>query len=363
MKPIPKILVVDDDPLIVSLIEKTLETTGYQIVTAYDGEEALQKVEDERPDIIILDVMMPKKDGLEVCRTIKENEETRLLPVVMLTSKDFIEDKVSGLEQGADDYITKPFNPKEFLARIKGLVERHIYRSHRAEEEKLEALEKLVESVAHEVRNPIVAIGGFARRIRDRLPQGDIVRTYADHITHEVERLETMVKQIINLKTIVVSAREHIAVNAIVDMALDEFSGMFELKTIALRKSYSTDLPMIRGDVPNLKTAFHNIIENAIEAMEDGGTLEVITVAEDGRVCIRLVDSGKGIPKSEIAQVARPFYTSKMSGAGMGLTMVKHIVTLHDGTVAITSKFGQGTSVELVLPAVSADHVPDVFTP
>lgn len=350
MEFIPKVLIVDDSVSVVALIEKILKGTGYQIIKAYNGEEALRKVSEEDPDLIILDVMMPKIDGLEVCRRLKSSEVTRLIPVVMLTSKDYVEDKITGLETGADDYITKPFNSKEFLVRIKGLVDRKIYQHKRAEDEKLEALEKMVEGVAHEVRNPIVAIGGFARRIRDRLPPGDTLKVYADHITHEVERLETMMNEIIKLKTLVVSTREHINIKEIVDAALKDFSAAVGKKQINVKKSYTSEMPIIRGDWKNLKVVFSNVIDNAIEAMDSGGTLTLDIEFKEKRVFVNISDSGRGIPKSEMSQIVRPFYTSKMSGAGMGLTMVKHIVDFHGGDINISSKKEEGTQVTIMLP-------------
>ena len=97
----PKILVVDDDETNVGLIKQILEKINYKVIEAFNGEEALRKIEEDSPDLLILDVMMPKMNGLEVCRRIKSNEKTRLIPVVMLTAKTFIEDKVTGFELGA----------------------------------------------------------------------------------------------------------------------------------------------------------------------------------------------------------------------------------------------------------------------
>lgn len=346
----PKILVVDDDQLISNLIEKILDGTGYEVQKAYDGEEALQKVDQETPDLVILDVMMPKIDGLEVCRRLKANEKTRMIPVIMLTSRDYVEDKIEGLEHGAIDYVTKPFNSKELLARVKSLVGSQRFIFQKAEEEKMAALEKMLESVAHEVRNPIVTIGGFARRIRDRLPEESVIRAYSDHILQEVYRLETMLKEIIKLKTIVVELTESMDVAEIIETALGEFRESLDSKKISVEKKYSDPVCTALVDRYNLKIAFANIIKNAIEAMDERGHLEIERVCEGENVMIRFTDSGVGIHSEEIPEVIRPFYTSKMTGAGMGLTMVKHIVVLHDGDMRIASKKGEWTQVSIVLP-------------
>ncbi len=346
----PKVLVVDDSKAIVALIEKLLCGIGYSVLKVYDGMEGLETALRELPDLIILDVMMPKLDGLTVCRRLKENDATRLIPVVLLTSKDYIDDKINGLESGASDYITKPFDTKEFIARIKGIVARKLYRHKIAEEEKLGALSMMLESIAHEVRNPITAIGGFARRIRDRLPKGDRLGVYAQHIVHEVERLEGMLNEIIAFKTVIVVPVETFGIEGVVDSALERYADALESTDIEVRRDYRDTVIIRGGDAKNIKLAFENLIENAADAMESGGTLTAGIERHDDDVWIRFSDTGHGIPEHEQSQITRPFYTSKMSGAGMGLPLVQHIVAMHGGTMRIESVPGEGTSVTMVLP-------------
>lgn len=116
-----KILVVDDEKPISDIVKFNLEKEGFEVVTAFDGEEALEKVEEENPDLIVLDLMLPKMDGLEVCREVRK---TRDIPIIMVTAKDQEIDKVLGLELGADDYVTKPFSNRELVARVKANVRR-----------------------------------------------------------------------------------------------------------------------------------------------------------------------------------------------------------------------------------------------
>ncbi|TDM10620.1 response regulator transcription factor [Macrococcus lamae] len=117
-----KVLVVDDEQSIVTLLQYNLQQAGYDVVTAYDGEEGLNKVFTERPDIVVLDLMLPKMDGVEVCKAVRS--EKNQVPILMLTAKDDEFDKVLGLELGADDYMTKPFSPREVVARIKAILRR-----------------------------------------------------------------------------------------------------------------------------------------------------------------------------------------------------------------------------------------------
>ncbi|MTI66492.1 MAG: response regulator transcription factor [Firmicutes bacterium] len=119
-----KILVVDDEEHIVELIKFNLENGGYEVVIAYDGNEAVEKATKEKPNLVILDLMLPGIDGIEVCRKIKMNNDTKDIPIIMLTAKGEETDKVLGLEIGADDYITKPFSVRELMARIKAVLRR-----------------------------------------------------------------------------------------------------------------------------------------------------------------------------------------------------------------------------------------------
>lgn len=113
-----KILIVDDEPHIVELVRVCLEDTEYDIIEAYDGDDALKKARDEHPDVILLDIMLPKKDGYEVCRELKTNGDTRDIPIVMLTAKGQEVDKVKGFQSGADSYMTKPFSPLRLLTEL-----------------------------------------------------------------------------------------------------------------------------------------------------------------------------------------------------------------------------------------------------
>ncbi|HKQ18931.1 MAG TPA: response regulator [Candidatus Eisenbacteria bacterium] len=117
-----KILVVDDEIYIVHILDFSLGMEGYEVVTALDGEQALEKLKVEKPDLIVLDIMMPKLDGYEVCKAIKSDPETRQIPVILLSAKGRNVDQKMGFDVGADDYITKPFSPRKLVERINQLL-------------------------------------------------------------------------------------------------------------------------------------------------------------------------------------------------------------------------------------------------
>lgn len=139
-----KVLVVDDEQSIVTLLKYNLETAGYIVEVAYDGEEALEKVNEFQPELVVLDVMLPKKDGIEVCKTIRSDKN--LVPILMLTAKDDEFDRVLGLELGADDYMTKPFSPREVVARVKAILRRSKFASE-IEKEDVDDEDILIENI------------------------------------------------------------------------------------------------------------------------------------------------------------------------------------------------------------------------
>jgi len=346
-----KILIVDDAVDTVELLKKRLRFEGYDTAEAYDGEEALQQVAEYNPDLIILDVMMPKLDGYEVCQRLKTDENTKYIPILMLTAKGEIEDKVKGLDIGADHYLPKPFDYKEVSARVRSLVASKAAREKLVEEEKSEALEQMMEGVAHEIRNPLTSIGGFARRVHDRLAQGDPNKKYMELIITDVARLENMIKELLELETTAISYRELTNINDVIMEALTSFEQDLEDKGIEARTELGDNLPLISIDQEQMKMALANLVENSIEAMQD--RLKILTITSrisDGRMEIQVSDTGTGIPKDKIKNIFDPFFTSKTRGPGVGLTFTLKIIQEHRGTISAESEPGKGTTFTIRLP-------------
>jgi len=346
-----KILIVDDAVDTVELLKKRLRFEGYDTAEAYDGEEALKLVPEYNPDLIILDVMMPKLNGYEVCQRLKSNENTKYIPVLMLTAKSEVEDKVKGLDIGADHYLAKPFNYKELSARVRSLVATKAAREKLVEEEKSEALEQMMEEVAHEIRNPLTSIGGFARRVYDRLPQGDPNKKYMEMIINDVARLENMMKELLELETAAISYRERTNINDVIMEALKSFEQDLEDRDIEAKTELGDNLPLISIDQEQMKMALANLIKNSIEAMQNKlKILKITSHISDGRMEIQVSDTGKGIPKDKIKNIFDPFFTSKTRGPGVGLTLTLKIIQEHRGTVSVESEPGKGTIFTIRLP-------------
>jgi len=166
------ILLVDDEPNIIELAQLYLEREGYRIITASDGRDALDAVEKQRPALMVLDLMMPEVDGLEVCRTLRGKKDP--VAILMLTARDEDIDKILGLELGADDYLTKPFNPRELIARVKAVLRRSSARDEVKSEEQIQIGDILIDPLRREVR-----ISGQPVEIRTQ--EFDLLYTLARH--------------------------------------------------------------------------------------------------------------------------------------------------------------------------------------
>jgi len=168
-----KILIVDDIPVNIQLLQNYLSSVGYQTVSAGNGEEALARVKDSKPDLVLLDVMMPKMDGFETCRALKKNEETSYIPVIMVTALNELEDKIKGIEAGADDFISKPFNRLELLARVRSLL--RVKFLHDQLQEKVTQLELAKESLRE-------------MAVTDGLTKLHNYRYFRDYLDQEIRR-------------------------------------------------------------------------------------------------------------------------------------------------------------------------------
>jgi signal transduction histidine kinase len=347
-----KILIIDDAVDTVELLKKRLRFEGYVTVEAYDGEEGLQQAGECNPDLIILDVMMPKLDGYEVCQRLKSHENTKYIPILMLTAKDEIEDRIKGLDVGANDYLPKPFDYKELSARVRSLLAIKAAREKLVEEEKSEALDQMMDEVAHEIRNPLTCIGGFARRVYDSLPEGGPNKRYVKMIVNEVARLEDMIKELVELKTTAISYKEPTNINDVILEALKPFQHEFGEKGIEVKTDLVDNPPLISVDKEHMKLTLANLVENAIEAMEDTlkKRLKITSHVSDGRIEVQMSDTGKGIPKDKIKNIFDPFFTSKTSGPGVGLTLAVKIIQEHRGSLSVESEPGIGATFTIRLP-------------
>jgi two-component system sensor histidine kinase HydH len=217
--------------------------------------------------------------------------------------------------------------------------------------ERLAAMGNLVNGVAHEIRNPIMVIGGFAQRIKN-LYDGNIeILNYSDIILTESARLERLVKKVKELADVQSAYLYPADLIPVIDQVLNNFRPLADRQNVKILASLEKDLPLINMDPSQIGIALSNILENALESMPDKGTLELgVKRKDDSGIIIIIKDTGSGIDPEELKSIYDPFVTSKTKGVGLGLTMVYQIISNHHGEIKITSNDSEGTTVTIVLP-------------
>jgi two-component system sensor histidine kinase HydH len=216
--------------------------------------------------------------------------------------------------------------------------------------ERLMAMGHLVQGVAHEIRNPIMTVGGFAQRLKKELGKEDKLQQYVDIILEEAIRLEKLVKQVNEFMNVQSATLNMDKVPPVVDEVIKLFEPMAKRQKVRIVKDIDEDTPLINMDSAQLITAFSNIVENALESMSSGGTLTLGVNRQNNNVLITVGDTGCGIPAEQLDAIYDPFVTSKTRGAGLGLSMVYQIIMNHHGEIKISSQLEKGTIVIIRLP-------------
>jgi signal transduction histidine kinase len=216
--------------------------------------------------------------------------------------------------------------------------------------ERLASMSNLVQGVAHEVRNPITTIGGFARRIKKELGDNRKFEKYVDIILDETARLENIVKRVHDFTEAQSYSPTLTRVDLLVEEVMKSATPLAHQLSVRIVKDIAPDLPQVRLDSSQLTVALANIVENALEAMPQGGTINIRALREDRSLVLMIQDTGCGIPKDQLTAIYDPFVTSKSKRVGLGLTIVHQVMSNHNGDIRITSEVQKGTVVTLRLP-------------
>lgn len=372
------ILVVDDKPTNLDVLFDIFADTNFNVSFVTDGERCLELVNLDPPDLILLDVMMPDMDGFEVCRRLKTNEKTQNIPVIFMTALTETVDKVRGFELGAVDYITKPIQPEEVLARVRThLTIQQLQKNLRTRNEELHASnEKLQASLkreqelnklksrfisvaSHEFRSPLTLIGIIA----------NILKRYNDRISDEkriehLEGIESSVQEMIELlNNILILSKaevenfqfspEPIDIEDFCQCLVKKFTLMGE-ETHSITFFGTGERFQIVADPKLLEPILSNLLSNAIKYSPAGRFITVELARDDENVIFRVADEGIGISETDQQHLFDAFHRGKnvgeTQGVGLGLSIVKQFVDLHSGTITVESEVNKGTTFTVILP-------------
>ena len=341
------ILVVDDNPSNLNLLSTMLRENGYEVLAAISGALALQSLESSLPDLILLDVKMPEMDGYEVCGQLKANKRARDIPVIFISAMGEVMDKVLAFGVGGIDYIMKPFQFEEVLARVGTHIALRAAQKSLIQSERMAVLGRVSQTVAHEVRNPVTVIGGFARRLQKQIPKDDPTQKIISVILEETERLERIVAEVERYCRLRKPVLQPVHLVEIIDRVLLSLSERLEEQGISVQRSGLGEPREILGDEELLELALNNVISNAAEAMPTGGILELTLIPQSDGLLLSIRDTGPGIPTEIIQNVFEPFFTSKARGSGFGLALARRIIEEQLGQITLRSSPGSGTEVRI----------------
>jgi two-component system, sensor histidine kinase and response regulator len=349
-----KILIVDDVPENIGVLFEFLIDQGYDVAIAPDGESAIEVVEHEPPDLILLDVMMPGIDGFETCRRLKEDDRYREIPVIFMTALSDTLDKVKGFQLGAVDYIAKPVQQDEVLGRIKAHIT--IRRLQQELKQQNAELDAFAHTVAHDLRNPLGVIENAVYLLRRDLgaPMAPEIGDSLGLVTRSTRRMRDIIEGLLTLAGISHTQALHdpLDMGAILRDTLERLGKLrFERQgEIRLPEQW----PLAYGHPSWVEEVWTNLLTNGLKY---GGTpprLEVGASAEGDRVRFWVRDEGPGLSPEQQARLFVPFTRlQKLSGEGygLGLSIVQRIVGKLGGEVGVESRPGAGSTFYFTLPS------------
>jgi signal transduction histidine kinase len=378
----PTILVADDEPDMLRFLKSQLHTQ-YEVLEAVDGQQAIEKASQFLPDLILLDMMMPEKDGLQACREIRDHTPTQNTPIVMLTARADEDTKLAALSTGANDFLPKPFSTTELHVRLKNLLESHQYqrrlsKQNRALEsaieqlkdtetqlvqtEKLASLGRMSAGIIHEINNPLnfATTGLFTLRNKAKYLATDQQEEYQE-ILKDVEdglkRVKTIVSDLRMFTHPETESRDQVEVAEVVAASLRFLSN--ECKDKICLEQHLAERQTIWANKNKLIHVLINLIQNSIDALRSKTfpAGEQPTIWIEGRVqpdksLLIVRDNGTGIDDEHLDKIFDPFYTTKDVGAGMGLGLAicYRIVQNCDGRITVRTKPGQFCEFTLEFP-------------
>lgn len=365
----PLILIVDDIPTNLEILGNTLINGNYKVAIAENGQEAIDMLEYIHPDLILLDVMMPELNGFQVCEKLKKSEKTKDIPIIFLTARTETEDIVNGFQSGGVDYITKPFNSPELLARVHTHLElKKTQHLMAGQNEELKHLNKLKDEflgmAAHDMRNPLSTIEATSSLLLDisseRLTDQEI--KFLQNIQKSAQYMNKLLNDLLDLRAIE-SGKLKLELNGenyinFLEENIKFNQVLADKKRISLHLKTEDNIPHISFDRNKLTQVMDNLISNAVK-FSYGDTNVIVEVKRyNDSIVTSVIDEGQGIPENELSDIFKEFHKSSVKATDgekstrLGLAITKKILEGHGGNIGVESKTGKGSRFYFTLPLI-----------
>ncbi len=370
------VLVVDDDAGNRELLERRLRRYGCRVLLAEDGLRALQIVRDEPPDLVLLDIIMPELDGFAVLERLKADPDAKHIPVVVISADQDLDSVTRCIRLGAEDYLSKPFNPVLLKARVGACLEKKRLRDqeqahYAAVQAATTAKNEFISMVAHELKVPMTSIRGYTDILLSGMagPVNVTQQEYLQTIREGVERMRILVADLTDISRIE-SGDLHLEIEPVSLLGLiEEAAGTLRAEAEQKRQSLlllvPESLPQVRADRNRVLQILANLLSNAHKYTPEGGAITVRATVEPsaGEPARRLAhvavqDTGLGISPEDQGRIFQRFFRSgdrrvrAMPGTGLGLSITRHLVELQGGQIWFESAPDSGTTFHFTLPAM-----------
>ncbi len=362
------ILVVDDEEAIRDSCRQVLTKTGYECHTAVDGIEGLHLCRQIEPDVLLLDLMMPGMDGLEVLSQVRKTHPH--LVCVVITGYATIESAVDAMKAGAFDFLPKPFTPDELRLIVNRAIEQHDLLKETAalREEKERMKQYFITIVAHELRSPLLLVKQYMDLILGK-KMGKIDDTAEEMLGGAHSTLTGLLDIIADWLKLartnsgdIAGSLESIDIMPVLEKVVQDLQPFADDRGVTLRLERLNERCRISAHAESLEVVFKNLVSNAIKYNRPSGSVIVDGLCAEGTLRINVRDTGIGIPKDEIPFIFEDFFrvksgkTAEIPGTGLGLSIVQKIVESHHGSVEVDSTEGEGTAFSVFLPTLGADE-------
>jgi len=362
----PTILIVDDNPNNLKVLAGVLKGEGYDFRMAKSGHSALSILEKMHPDLILLDIQMPEMDGFETCEKIKKIEANKNIPVVYLTANTDTDSIEKAFHSGGVDYITKPFNSNELLARIKT----HIKLKRQSEELELQnaTKDKFVSIISHDLIGPIGGIIGFSKILREDVKEmeAEKIELYSSIIhnsaTFTLELLKNLLEWSRSQIGSMTPVKNSFSINDLLVKNIQGHITQSSAKEIEIIQDFNEDL-LVYADKKMISAVVRNLISNGIKFTPKGGTITIVTkesMRNDKHVIeTEIKDTGVGIPNEKIKDLFKlesnykSTGTNNEKGTGLGLILCEEFLSMNDGFIRVESEPGKGSSFIFSLEAAT----------
>ncbi len=352
------ILVVDDDPSVLDSISLLLKKYGYMVISCERPRDVFNALQEEKIDAVLTDIKMPEITGIELLEKIHTINSD--IPVILMTAYADFDITVDAIKKGVFDFIIKPYQPEQIIHSVEKAVKykrfvemeksyKHLLEEFNQEMETLvseRTMNLMALTIADRVRNPAMVIGFKAKKMAENKDLPEDFRRNLLCILEETEKLQTMVKDFYNLLKSRKSKFNYDDINEVVKSV----ASSVENRNVTLVFNISEQPLRINMEKDLLRVAISLLIKNALESMPENGILTIETGQEQEDVFLRIADTGYGIPSNLLENIFVPFFSTKKLGFGMGLPLVKQIVSEHLGNISVKSEDGKGTTFCLTFP-------------